>query len=451
MTPLNPINNAIQLKYTQMKKQLHILLLLMLPLLAGAQGKVMINGAYIVMANGTAANPVYLEVNNSAANAITQNSGWIISESEFNMVKWDVGTNTGNYTIPFGYNTADYIPLSFNVITAGAPAAGTVKFSTYHTCADNWTCGPPSDVTQMDPSNIGLSSPSATDDSYWVVDRFWIIDANTGYVTKPSPNLTFTYIDNGAGNEVAAPNILLESELLAQRFNSSNSTWGDYLGTTATDVATSPTGTCKNDPTAAIAPADFFRSWTLSSKINPLPIELTSFNVDCNNAEAVITWTSATEINNDYYTIDRTIDGATYETIATVKGAGNSSMPLTYSITDNNPLRGTSYYRLSQTDLDGKTTHFAPITFQGCKVSGTTISAFNSNGNITVRVSSDYSDTYTVSLVNTLGQIILREVKSLPAGYSEFMLNPGTLSKSIYMLNVKSNRANYSKKLVLGN
>ena len=259
-----------------MNKQLHIFLFILLPLFVGAQARVVLNGAYIVMANGTAAKPVYLEVNNSASNAITRNSGWIISESEFNMVKWDIGANTGTYTLPFGYNTLDYIPLTFNVITAGAPAA-TVKFSTYHTCADNWTCGPPSDVTQMNPSVVGLSSPSATDDSYWVVDRFWIMDANTGYITKPSPNLTFTYINNGPGTEVALPNIFAESQLLAQRFNSTNSTWGDYLGTTGTDVAGFPTGTCQNDLVAAVTPANFFRSWTLSSQIDPLPIQLTSF------------------------------------------------------------------------------------------------------------------------------------------------------------------------------
>ncbi|HXB10440.1 MAG TPA: T9SS type A sorting domain-containing protein [Bacteroidia bacterium] len=433
-----------------MKKYLSILLILALPILVLGQARVILNGAYVVLNGGIAATPIYLDVSNSATNAIKQNSGWIISESEFNMVKWDIGTNTGTYTIPFGYNTVDYIPLTFNILTAGAPAAGTVKFSTYHTCADNWTCNPPSDVTQMDPSNIGLSSPSATDDSYWVIDRFWIIDANTGYTTKPSPNLKFTYIDNGVGTEVAGPNIFAESQLLAQRFNSTNSTWGDYVGTAGTDVIASPVGTCKNDPATAIAPADFFRSWTLSSQNDPLPIQLSAFNIDCNNGVAIISWTSATEINNAYYTIEKTADGNTYETVATVKGAGNSSMPLNYSVTDYDPLPGTSYYRLSQTDLDGKTTHFAPITFQGCKVNGTTINAFNSNGTITVRISSEFADGYTITLVNTLGQVILNEEKSLPAGYNEFILNPGMLSKGIYLINIRSERANYNRKLVLG-
>ena len=104
------------------------------------------------------------------------------------------------------------------------------------------------------------------------------------------------------------------------------------------------------------------------------------------------------------------------------------------------------------TDFDGKTTYFNPITFNGCKVDGTTISAFNSNGNIIVRINSAYADNYNVMLVNTLGQVLFSSPKSLPAGYSEFILTPSNLTAGIYLLNVRSGKtnANYSRKLILG-
>jgi hypothetical protein len=434
-----------------MKKHLHILLLLVLPYFVVAQANLVLVNGYVVMANGTAARPVYLELNNSSGNAIMRTGGWIISESEFNMVKWDIGNSTGNYTLPFGYSTTAYIPLSFNVITAGTPAAGSIKFSTYHTMADNWTCCPPSDVTNMAPVLPALSQPTVSDDSWLVVDRFWIIDANTGYTTKPSPNLKFSYIDNGVGNETAAPNAFSENTLIAQRFNSVLGLWGDYFGTTGTDVAGPPTSTCMNDPVTAISPADFFRSWTLSSSTSPLPIQLTAFNVSCNNGEANITWTTQTETNNDYFTVERSIDGINYETVTTVKGAGNSSSPITYTAIDAQPLPGTSYYRLSQTDFDGKTTHNNPIAFNGCSLDGTTISAFCWNNAITARINAADADNYTMTLCNLTGQVIWSDVKSLPAGYSEVLLNPGSLSYSIYVLNINSNRISYNKKLVLGN
>ena len=434
-----------------MIKKLFYIPLLFLPLLSAGQARVMLNGAFVVLNGGTAVKPIYLEVNNPATNAITRTSGWITSESEFNMVKWDIGVNTGAYVLPWGYQNLLYIPLTTTILAAGAPAAGTIKFSTYHTAADNWTCCPPSDVTNMNPVFPALSQPTVSDDSWWVVDRFWIIDANTGYVTKPSPNLTFTYMDNGVGNETSAPNIFPENTLIAQRFNSTLGTWGDYFGTGGTNVLGPPTSTCKNDPALAMTPAGFFRSWTLSSSTSPLPIQLSAFNVTCNNGEADITWTTQTETNNDYFTVERSTDGLNYETVTTVRGAGNSSSPITYSATDAQPLPGTSYYRLSQTDLDGKTAHNNPIAFNGCSLDGTTISAFCWNNTITARINTTDADSYTMTLCNTTGQVIWNDIKNLPAGYNEVSLNPGHLSYSLYILTISSNKAVYSKKLLLGN
>ncbi|MCF8331580.1 MAG: T9SS type A sorting domain-containing protein [Bacteroidales bacterium] len=86
----------------------------------------------------------------------------------------------------------------------------------------------------------------------------------------------------------------------------------------------------------------------------PLPIELTSFDARVNAQKNVdLNWTTATEINNDYFTIERTADGENWTTIATEPGAGNSNSSIDYAITDTDPLQGVSYYRLKQTDFDG--------------------------------------------------------------------------------------------------
>ncbi len=86
---------------------------------------------------------------------------------------------------------------------------------------------------------------------------------------------------------------------------------------------------------------------------NPLPIELNYFTAILNQNEVVINWQTATEENNDYFSIERSTNGYDFEEIATIAGAGNSSINLDYSYTDNNPKLGTSYYRLRQTDYDG--------------------------------------------------------------------------------------------------
>jgi len=88
--------------------------------------------------------------------------------------------------------------------------------------------------------------------------------------------------------------------------------------------------------------------------INVLPIELLSFIAkNINNEEVLLEWATATETNNDFFTLERSIDGVNFEIIGTVDGAGNSSSTLHYSFVDDDPYGGISYYRLKQTDFDG--------------------------------------------------------------------------------------------------
>ncbi|NVO01871.1 MAG: T9SS type A sorting domain-containing protein [Bacteroidetes bacterium] len=87
-----------------------------------------------------------------------------------------------------------------------------------------------------------------------------------------------------------------------------------------------------------------------------LPIELVGFNAKVNENQVDISWITASEINNNYFTIERSANGKEFEKIGTVNGSGNSNNILEYSFTDNNPIQGISYYRLRQTDFDGKTT-----------------------------------------------------------------------------------------------
>ncbi|HWY11110.1 MAG TPA: T9SS type A sorting domain-containing protein, partial [Bacteroidia bacterium] len=83
-----------------------------------------------------------------------------------------------------------------------------------------------------------------------------------------------------------------------------------------------------------------------------LPIELLSFDAKCDNGKVNLIWETATEINNDHFTIVRSADGINYETVGTIAGAGNSNKTLRYSFADPKPLKGTSYYSLKQSDYN---------------------------------------------------------------------------------------------------
>lgn len=86
----------------------------------------------------------------------------------------------------------------------------------------------------------------------------------------------------------------------------------------------------------------------------PLPIELTNFIAYVQNSWVNLEWQTASEINNDYFTVEKSKTAIDWIIITKVNGAGNSSNTLSYSTTDQTPYNGISYYRLKQTDFDGK-------------------------------------------------------------------------------------------------
>jgi len=84
-----------------------------------------------------------------------------------------------------------------------------------------------------------------------------------------------------------------------------------------------------------------------------LPVELIHFSAIPKNQDVILHWITASEINNDYFTIERSSNAIHFYDIAHVEGAGNSNIEIKYHAIDENALKGVSYYRLRQTDFDG--------------------------------------------------------------------------------------------------
>lgn len=111
----------------------------------------------------------------------------------------------------------------------------------------------------------------------------------------------------------------------------------------------------------------FDKAYTFASKIigpinvNPLPIELLSFSAELQERNVVLEWVTATEINNSYFTVQRTRDGIQYTDIGNLAGHGTTSQTHSYSLTDQDPVPGIAYYRLKQTDLDSSVSFSAQV------------------------------------------------------------------------------------------
>ncbi len=340
--------------------------------------RLILNGGFINITNNAK-----LVVDNSTANAITRVSGHIISENANNEVKWVLGNVANTYTVPFGYSTTDYMPVTFTK-TAGT-GAGVFNFATYRTSSWQNSTNLPAAVT-------AVNDADGNDNSAFLIDRFWKIDAN-GYTAKPDlTNLTFTYID--AEHSVAS-NTIIESTLFAQRYNTTTNDWGDFLPTVTLNTANNTV------VIPSVPSADFFNWWTLVSTESPLPVTLLTFKGRCENNSTVINWSTSEETDNDYFVLEKSEDALSWTELETVKSKGNNSDKNDYSVTDKNS-NGLTYYRLKMVDKSNKFTYSSVITTQ-CGTDEPEMIVYP-NPNLGVFVIKNAKQDTEIAVMNSLGQ-----------------------------------------------
>jgi Secretion system C-terminal sorting domain len=302
------------------------------------QARLILNGAFVNIENGA-----QLVIDNSNPNAITRNSGHIISEDEDDIVRWNFADNAGNYTLPFGIGTTEYLPLSFGTLNAIGPN-GYFEFATYGRPNYLNSSYLPTGVSNF----TGFSGP---DNSPYVVDRFWKIGARNyagSNTDKPDiENIRFTYKDP---EHLQIGNSINENTLWIQRYNPVLDSWYDYIpgnGVVAVNTAA-------NTVEAAIVPYDeVYDWWVLVDQISPLPIELLTFTAKpVNNTFVQLDWATANESNSDKFIVERSLNGTDWEYVLTKKAAGQSNTTLQYNDIDPQPYTGISYYRLKLLDVD---------------------------------------------------------------------------------------------------
>ncbi|MHA6248508.1 T9SS type A sorting domain-containing protein [Pontibacter sp. CAU 1760] len=95
-------------------------------------------------------------------------------------------------------------------------------------------------------------------------------------------------------------------------------------------------------------------AWSNDNAITTLPVELTSFKGSYLNGNMKLNWVTASELNNEKFVVERSLDAKNFDKIGEVTGKGTSSTATAYNFTDTNPAAGINYYRLRQVDFDGK-------------------------------------------------------------------------------------------------
>lgn len=191
---------------------------------------------------------------------------------------------------------------------------------------------------------------------------------------------------------------------------------------------------------------------SMDSSFDPatgLPIELGSFDANVKSDKVSLVWTTLSEINNDYFTVERSLNGVDYSILTTVDGAGNSESPLSYSYTDNNPSYGRSYYRLKQTDFDGRSETFAPVSVEYTSLKNGALSFRNpvkSGEAVSVYTNAEESEILNLSVFSMLGHEIINQ-KFKGSNY-EFILD-ANVKPGIYFIKISSINRERTGRLVV--
>ncbi|HWY12663.1 MAG TPA: T9SS type A sorting domain-containing protein [Bacteroidia bacterium] len=278
-----------------------------------------------------------------------------------------VGTNVYNLGIPSQSSTTNryqdyYLYITYN--NAGMGQVATAIFLNSQNAATNMNFGT---LTLTNPINtagdamysyFGGYECSASDGENVVLNG-----TNLGVVFGPDINsgtcggpVGSFYYNNNVGTALSDDNVnigMSGPEALS-KFNAITT---NGATTVSLDFIHANVGAIDNHPWGSFFA---YKSGAV------LPIELSEFKVVCQKDKAILNWTTSTELNNDYFTVERSVNAVDFVPLATIKGSGTSNEKKYYTFTDPSPEQETNYYRLRQTDKDNSTTVSNPVFLRPC-------------------------------------------------------------------------------------
>lgn len=183
---------------------------------------------------------------------------------------------------------------------------------------------------------------------------------------------------------------------------------------------------------------------------NALPVSLTSFTAAFKGKNVEVKWTTESEINNDYFTIERSSDNVHYTELTQVDGAGNSTTTHNYAYYDEQALRGISYYRLKQTDFDGNYEYFPAVAVQN-KNKGTFVVFPNPASTSIIHLSGETNlENATVTVQDLTGRTIPSTYRATENGSIEIHLDEYYLKTgAVYFINATDGQNVIREKLLI--
>ena len=385
-----------------------------------------------------------LTVNNSlSGNALTLNSPAIVSAALTltDGIVLTTATNKlsmGSTGTVSGFSDGSFIngPMAYNSITTATVTFPVGKDSEVHR-VDLTVNGTSSNYTteyiHSSATALGYTLPGTLERvsgiGYWTISR----DAG-GSVTTAAVRLYYNSNDFVSD----APNLRVAKDNGA-------SAWVDLGGT----GSGAPTGNILSTTNFTT-----FSAFSLANNVggtNALPIELLSFTATPKIDVVELKWSTAMESNNDFFTVERSGDGESFDEVMILKGAGNSKGVKKYATTDHNPFPGRSYYRLKQTDFDGKYSYSDVISVQMVEGASWRVFPNPNDGNIiNLKLTKNESGKEVQIIIHDLNGKSFLQTYSTPDDRSIISLSlPQKLTNGVYIISIQSGLKIQQQKLIV--
>jgi len=386
-------------------------------------------------------------------------NGFLISESSSASVIWrNINSLAGYRVVPFGSGAIAapiYIPFSFLHKTGDL---GNLEISTYNAPGN----------LPLPPTVSHINNTAGAGNAAGTVDRFWVL-TKTGVNPVTDIMYRFTTAERAAGMSAfnqgkAQPWWNLNQNRAWIRLTTpyTTATYTQSYGANLTPAFDSVRVVSWDWPTlpaqltgpfyAQSGPIGNTNPWTITANSTPLPVELVNFDAKLVNDKVKLTWTTASEINNDYFTVERSDKDLTkFDFIGKVSSKmNNSNIMLNYETWDESPLQGLQYYRLKQTDMDGEFTYsdLKPIYIGAVKSFEITNVYGNSMNNGQFQIEFVYDSELPLSAIITdaTGRVIYNQggISAQP-GINKIQLDQN-LSQGIYFIILQNQEKKVSQK-----
>jgi hypothetical protein len=176
--------------------------------------------------------------------------------------------------------------------------------------------------------------------------------------------------------------------------------------------------------------------------VGALPVSLIAFNAKPGLANVYLTWQTVSEVNNDFFTVEKSQEGNSFEKVITVKGKGNSTVQSFYESTDEAPYTGSSYYRLKQTDFNGRYTYSETVEVNFTRKFEAFISPnpLLDDQDLILKYESGFNEQLSISISNDIGITVFSGVYRIEQNENKIALKTSFLKNGLYFITVSASR-----------